>query len=122
MFKAATRPKEPLPLEARQRALRQGALGVVGTMVGMIGALWLLHALGNTSRAPMLLVFSLCLAGEVYGVWQLGLARDGRWDGRGILALGLMFLGYPLLFFYAGWFTMGLYVMISGQPLRIFGD
>lgn len=122
MFRKPATPREPVPLAQRQRALWQGALGVIGALPGMIGGSLLLRTLGITSRAPLLLLLAAAFASVIYGVWKLGQARDGRWDGWGLLALAVLLPGYPLLFVFTGWVALALYSLFSGQPVRLFGD
>jgi len=122
MFRKPASAKQPLPLVERQRALWQGALAVVGALPGLIGFSLLLASLRITSRAPLLFVLFLSFASVIYGVWKLGKARDGRWDGWGLLALAVLLPGYPLLFVLTGWVALALYSLLTGQPVRLFGD
>jgi hypothetical protein len=111
-----------VPLAQRQRALGQGTLAVLGAVPGFIGFSWLLNALSITQRTPLLLGFLLCFTAVIYGVWKLGQARDGRWDGWGLIALAVLILGYPLLFVLTGGVAMALVSLFTGQPVRLFGD
>ena len=86
----------------RQRALLQGCLGVFGSVAWFLLLGRLLNYVPGPSALWHKLVFAvllgLGLVAALLGVWRLSVARNLRWDGRGILALGLMlFPGYPIL-------------------------
>ncbi len=122
MFGKPAVAKEPVPLAQRWRALWQGTLAVVGAVPGFLGCSWVLKVLGISNPLPLGLAFLLCFAAVIYGVWKLGQARDGRWDGCGLLALAVLFLGFPLLFVLTGGVAMVLFTLFTGQPVRLYGD
>jgi hypothetical protein len=61
-------------------------------------------------------------AALIYAVWQLGRARDRRWDLRGWVALGALLVAWPALLMFVTWTVIAAVVLITGQPLRLFGD
>jgi len=58
----------------------------------------------------------------VYAVWQLGVARDRRWDWRGLSAVVVMLVAWPTLLLFVTWTVMAAFVLVTGRPLRLFGD
>jgi hypothetical protein len=101
---------ETLEIEVRKRALRQGVLLVVGAL-GLLGLMGWLQSVWTGSLAlwTSFVLFVLGFAGSILGVWRLGVARNLRWDGWGLLALLLMLVpGYPLVFVYLMLFITGL--------------
>ena len=106
--------ESPVPGK-RTRALWQGAAGVLGSMVIFFVGAFALSRLGAGSEKWIAVVFFGALAAVILGVWKLGVARDHRWDGRGLLALALMVLGYPLLLLFATWSAMALYTLVTGE-------
>lgn len=101
---------ETLEIEVRKRALGQGALGVTGAvglflLTGWLQSVWT----GSLALWTSFVLFVLGFAGSILGVWRLGVARNLRWDGWGLLALLLMLVpGYPLVFVYLMLFITGL--------------
>ena len=58
------------------------------------------------------------LAIAIVGVWRLSVARDRRWDVRGVVALCLMLVpGLPTLFL-----LLFLVVVLLSPSGRMFGD
>jgi hypothetical protein len=108
---------ETLEIEVRKRALRQGVLGVVGA----VGLLLLMRWLQSVWTGPLALgigwvLFAAGFGASIYGVWRLGVARNLRWDGCGLVALGLMLVpGYPVVFFY-------LFLILTGLFGPVFGN
>jgi hypothetical protein len=96
--------KTPTRLEPviRTKALWQGVLGVFGALA-WLGALIILakYVPNLRERLPFILLLLFCLVGlavSVVGIWRLSVARNLRWDWRGVAALCLMlFLGLPTL-------------------------
>ena len=119
----AITPRRMLLLKDRNQALWHGVLGIFGPIVGLLGASpfvrWLqLDSMGVTMGVVVWLSLVGALAAVVFGVWKLGVARDRRWDARGIIALGLMaFFGYPQLIFLVWWVVTGL---LAQMGLEIF--
>jgi hypothetical protein len=114
-------PRPELEPRQRQRALGQGALGVFGAIAWLFALARLIDGLPNHQETWLhVLVVLLGLAGlalAVAGVWRLSVARDRRWDFRGIGALCLMlFLGIPTLCF-----LLYLVVLLLSAPGSMFG-
>jgi hypothetical protein len=106
----------------RRRIWLQGALGVFGAVAWLFVIGWLtsflLHPREGWQRVACLVLALVGLALSIFGVWRLSLARDQRWDGWGVSALGLILIpGIPILFL-----LLFLVVMILSPPGRIFGD
>ena len=103
---------EKLELNVRHRALMQGTAGVVGAVAMLVLTGWLTKHLDSPKLSwPKLALFgTLMVVGFIMallGVWRLSVARNSRWDWRGVVALGLMILpGYPILFLYVGFALM----------------
>ena len=97
---------EKLELNVRHKALQQGIAGVFGAVAMIVTMGWVTKYLDSPKPGwPKLALFgTLALLGFVLallGVWRLSVARNSRWDWRGILALCLMILpGYPILFMF----------------------
>ncbi len=61
-------------------------------------------------------LFAAGFGASIYGVWRLGVARNLRWDGCGLVALVLMLVpGYPIVGFY-------LFVILTGLFGPLFGN
>lgn len=97
---------EKLELHVRQKALQQGVAGVFGAVAMIVAIGWIIKYLDSPKLGwPKLALFAtLALLGfalALLGVWRLSVARNSRWDWRGMVALGLMILpGYPILFMF----------------------
>jgi hypothetical protein len=106
----------------RRRIWWQGVLGVFGAVAWLfvLGKLstYLPNPRASLQRV-LLLVLSLAgLALAIVGVWRLSVARDKRWDGWGVSALGLILVpGFPILFL-----LLFLEVVLVSPPGRIFGN
>jgi hypothetical protein len=117
---ATTKPaRSPHP---RDRALRQGLLGVFGPVPALAGLFWTLERLKLNGQPAGLLLLGLALVAEVLGIWRLGLARAGRWDARGIAALVASLAGYVFLFLLIVWLGLGLSAWATGRPATLFGE
>jgi hypothetical protein len=107
---SARMPKETLDIQIRKRALGQGVLGVAGAvglllLMGWLQTVWT----GSLALGVSGVLFVVGFGSSIYGVWRLGVARNLRWDGWGLLALLLMLVpGYPLVFVYLMLFITGL--------------
>jgi hypothetical protein len=106
----------------RRQVWLQGALGVFGAVAWLIAMGKLTDLLSHPREGWQRMVFlALALVGlalSIFGVWRLSVARDKRWDGWGVSALGLILVpGIPILFL-----LLFLVVMILSPPGRIFGD
>ncbi len=103
---------EKLELNVRHRALMQGTAGIFGAVTMLILTGWLTKYLDSPKLGwPKLVLFgTLSVVGftlALLGVWRLSVARNSRWDWRGVVALCLMILpGYPILFLYVSFVLM----------------
>jgi hypothetical protein len=105
--------------------MQRGTIGLVGAVVGFLGVakLTAVLALGDHWIAGLLRVALVAVdVALVYAVWQLGLARDRRWDLRGWVALGAMLVAWPVLLMFVTWTVIAAYVLITGQPFRPYGN
>jgi hypothetical protein len=105
--------------ERRTQAFWQGVLGVFAAPVWLIvlGRLigYFSHPREGLQRIVILILLLIGLALAVVGVWRLSVARDRRWDVRGLVALGLMLIpGLPGLFLF-------LFLVVSSFMGPIFG-
>ena len=115
----------PQPDGVRRRGLMRGTVSMAGAVLLIFAAGWLIGILRLGDQAAMWLLRLALLGADValiYSVWQLGRARDRRWDWRGLAALVVMLVAWPTLLMFVGWTAMAAYVLVTGQPLRLFGD
>ena len=94
------------PSDQRHRAMQRGTIGLVGAVVGFLGVAKLIAVLhlGDPWIVGILRVaLAAADAALIYSVWQLGLARDRRWDLRGWVALGAMLVAWPVLLMFVTW-------------------
>jgi hypothetical protein len=113
------------PSDQRHRAMQRGTIGLVGAVVGFLGVakLTAVLPLGDFWTVGILRVALVAAdAALIFSVWQFGLARDRRWDLRGWVALGAMLVAWPVLLAFVTWTVIAAYVLITGQPVRLFGD
>ena len=109
----------------RRRALFRGFAGLAGAILLILGVGRLTVLLQCGDRLATWLLRLALLGADValvYAVWQLGAARDRRWDWRGLSALVVMVAAWPTLLMFVTWTAMAAYVLYTGQPLRLFGD
>ena len=88
--------------EIRTKALWQGVLGIFGAVAWLCVLIILAKYVPNLrERLPFILLLLFCLVGlaiSIVGIWRLSVARNLRWDWRGVVALCLMlFFGLPTL-------------------------
>ena len=115
----------PQPDGVRRRALVRGCFSLAGAVLLLFAAGWSIGILRLEDRMAMWLLRLGLLAADValvYSVWQLGVARDRRWDWRGLSALVVMLVAWPTLLMFVTWTAMAAFVMVTGRPLRLFGD
>jgi hypothetical protein len=113
------------PPDPRLRALRRGIIGLFGAVAGFVGVANLtavLHLGDHWTVGVLRLALGAADAALIYSVWQLGLARARRWDLRGWVALGAMLVAWPVLLMFVGWTVIAAFALITGQPVRLFGD
>ena len=111
--------------DQRHIALRRGTFGLLGAVVGFLGAANLtavLHLGDHWTVGVLRAALVAADAALIYSVWQLGLARARRWDLRGWVALGAMLVAWPVLLMFVGWTVIAAFALISGHPVRLFGD
>ncbi len=99
--------------------MRQGVLGVFASALYLVALgrslAYFSHPREGLQRLLVIVLLFIGLAIAVVGVWRLSVARDRRWDLRGIVALCLILvLGLPTLFLF-------LYLVVSGFMGQIFG-
>lgn len=115
----------PQPDDVRRRGLMRGTVSMAGAVLLIFAVGWLIGILRLGDRAAMWLLRLGLLAADValvYAVRQLGVARDRRWDWRGLSALVVMLVAWPTLLLFVTWTAMAAYVLVTGRPLRLFGD
>jgi len=110
---------------ARRRGLMRGTISLAGAVLMIFAAGGLIGIFRLGDRAAMWVLRLGLLAADValvYAIWQLGVARDRRWDWRGLSALVVMLVAWPTLLLFVTWTAMAAFVLVTGRPLRLFGD
>jgi hypothetical protein len=111
----------------RNRALLLALAGGLGGMLWLIVAAKLTDSLklaaSNLRGGAFLasLATAGLLAGLIFALRQLSVARDGRWDLRGFFAALVMVPAFFVTITTVGLLAMACYVIVTGERLSMFG-